>query len=99
MLAEICRLTVSGKFPRIGPSIERIRLDFQGTIPLKGSVQIGVYYLYHVYIDFALEEDYRSVFSRNFLPIPGIQMKMLKWTTVFKLDVEITLAPTLTPKT
>lgn len=41
MLVETCQWTIS-KFRRIQPLIERICLDFQRTIPLEGSVQIGV---------------------------------------------------------
>lgn len=56
-------------------------------------MKIGVYDMHHVFIDFEQEEDHRNVYHRNFLSICGMQMKLLKWTTDFKLEKETTLAP------
>ncbi|KAG5599737.1 hypothetical protein H5410_031107 [Solanum commersonii] len=92
-LAEICKLTIVGKFMRIRPSIEKIREDFSKNIPIKGSAKIGVYIMYHVFIDFDLEEDHINVYGQNFLNICNTQMKLLKWTLNFKPEAETTLAP------
>lgn len=92
-LAEICKLTIVGKFMRIRPSIEKIKEDFSKNIPIKGSVKIGAYNMYHVFIDFDLEEDHINVYGWNFLNICNTQMKLLKWTPNFKLEAETTLAP------
>lgn len=67
MLAETCKLTLIGKFTRIRPSIEKIRDDFKKNIQLKGSVKIGAYNLHHVFLDFDLEEDHRSIYGHLIL--------------------------------
>ncbi|KAG5582632.1 hypothetical protein H5410_053259 [Solanum commersonii] len=66
LLAESCRLTVVGKFSRIRPSIDKIRLEFNRVVDLKGGVKIGVYNMHHVFIDFELEKDHRNVYKREF---------------------------------
>ncbi|KAG5631507.1 hypothetical protein H5410_003224 [Solanum commersonii] len=93
LLAEICKLTIIGKFMRIRPSIEKIREDFSKNIPIKGSAKIGAYNMYHVFIDFDLEEDHINVYGQNFLNICNTQMKLLKWTPNFKPEAKTTLAP------
>ncbi|KAG5596621.1 hypothetical protein H5410_037853 [Solanum commersonii] len=93
MLAKTGKLTLIGKFSRIRPSIEKIRDDFKKNIQLKGSVKIEAYNLHHVFLDFDLEEDHRTIYGKFFLTLCNLQMKLLKWTTEFIPEAETSLAP------
>ncbi|KAH0698659.1 hypothetical protein KY284_012874 [Solanum tuberosum] len=72
---------------------ENVRLAEICKLTIVGSVKIGAYNMYHVFIDFDLEEDHRNVYGRNFQNICNTQMKLLKWTPNFKPEAETTLAP------
>ncbi|XP_059314189.1 uncharacterized protein LOC132064994 [Lycium ferocissimum] len=48
--------------------------------------------MHHIFIDFELDEDHRNVYGSEENPICGMQMRLQKWTTDFKLDKETSLA-------
>ncbi|KAM3361025.1 hypothetical protein P3S68_015879 [Capsicum galapagoense] len=77
--------TNSGRRRRV--NLSHREYDFK-----EGGVTIGVYNMHRVFIDFELEEDHRNIYGKSFLPICGMQMKLLKWTKDFKLEKETTLA-------
>ncbi|PHU19986.1 hypothetical protein BC332_11137 [Capsicum chinense] len=77
--------TNSGRRRRV--NLSHREYDFK-----EGGVKIGVYNIHRVFIDFELEEDHRNIYGKSFLPICGMQMKLLKWTKDFKLEKETTLA-------
>ncbi|KAF3653011.1 hypothetical protein FXO38_05910 [Capsicum annuum] len=77
--------TNSGRRRRV--NLSHREYDFK-----EGGVKIEVYNMHRVFIDFELEEDHRNIYGKSFLPICGMQMKLLKWTKDFKLEKETTLA-------
>ncbi|OIT27626.1 hypothetical protein A4A49_25768 [Nicotiana attenuata] len=94
MLAQTCKWTIIGKFSHIRPSIDSIRSEFAKIIKSKGSIKIGAYDLHHVFIDFDNIEDHRNVLSRNYINLGGDKiMKIGKWSTKFKPEVETNFAP------
>lgn len=93
LLAEKCRLTIVGKFPRNRPQIDIMREDFKKTYLLKGSIKIGAYDWRHIFIDFTEEEDFKRFYGRRPIQICGTTMRIQRWTRKFKDDMESTLAP------
>ncbi|WMV09467.1 hypothetical protein MTR67_002852 [Solanum verrucosum] len=93
LLANTCKWTIIGKFAKTRPSIEKIRTEFVKIVPLKGSVKIGVKDLKHVFIDVENEEDFKTIYSKNFINLDEENsMKIQKWSTKFKPEAD-TLAP------
>lgn len=52
-----CRLTIVDRLIRLRPQIDRLRSKFKELISIKGSVKIGVYDNYNVFLDFTNEDD------------------------------------------
>lgn len=52
IMAEECKRTIVGRFLKPRPQIDRIRSSFREQFSMKGSVKIGVYDNYNVFIDF-----------------------------------------------
>ncbi|KAG5632398.1 hypothetical protein H5410_004115 [Solanum commersonii] len=77
-MAHDCRITIVGNFLKPSPQIDKIRLKFKETVVLKGSVKIGVYDNYNVFIDCSNDEDFQNVWYRRMIEIEGLQMWMQK---------------------
>ncbi|KAH0671069.1 hypothetical protein KY289_025562 [Solanum tuberosum] len=61
---------------------------------LKRNIKIGAYDMHHVFLDFDNIEDHLNVLSRNFIHLGGLNiMKIMKWSTTFKLNSDHSLAP------
>ncbi|KAH0773970.1 hypothetical protein KY290_011107 [Solanum tuberosum] len=89
LLANTCKWTIVGKFAKTRPSIEKIRTEFVKIVPLKGSVKIGVKDLKHVFIDVENEEDFKIIYSKNFINLDEENsMKIQKWSTKFKPEAD-----------
>ncbi|PHU20007.1 hypothetical protein BC332_11158 [Capsicum chinense] len=89
-LAQECILTLIGKFYKGKPSMDEIRkVQFH----LIGLVKIAFFDHRHVYIDFSNEVDYNHVLFKEFVDIGESPMKILKWTTDFNPEKEISIVP------
>ncbi|KAF3658029.1 hypothetical protein FXO38_13423 [Capsicum annuum] len=89
-LAQECKLTLIDKFYKGKPSMDEIRkVQFH----LIGLVKIAFFDHRHVDIDFSNEVDYNHVLFKEFVDIGESPMKILKWTTDFNPEEEISIVP------
>ncbi|KAM3361127.1 hypothetical protein P3S68_015981 [Capsicum galapagoense] len=89
-LAQECKLSLIDKFYKGKPSMDEIRkVQFH----LIGLVKIAFFDHRHVYIDFSNEVDYNHVLFKEFVDIGESPMKILKWTTDFNPEEEISIVP------
>ncbi|KAH0738469.1 hypothetical protein KY290_037174 [Solanum tuberosum] len=93
IMAHDCRRTIVGNFLKPRPQIDKIRSKFKELVALKGSVKIGVYDNYNVFIDCSNDEDFQNVWYRRMIEIEGLQMWMQKWTPDFKPEKDIPIVP------
>lgn len=56
-MGEECKYTIVGRFLKRSPQIDRIRSTFRELIPIRVSVEIGVYDNYNLFLDFTNEDD------------------------------------------
>ncbi|XP_009610625.1 uncharacterized protein [Nicotiana tomentosiformis] len=93
IMADECRLTIVGKFLKPRPQIDRIRSKFKELIFIKGSVKIGVYDNYNVFLDFTNEEDFNFFWYKRVVEIEGQQMWLQRWSPDFKPKEDLPVAP------
>ncbi|OIT21147.1 hypothetical protein A4A49_41328 [Nicotiana attenuata] len=93
VMAEECKLTIVGRFLKPRPQIDKIRSKFKELISIKGSVKIGVYDMYNVFLDFTNDKDFNSVWFRRVIEIEGQQMWLQKWSPDFKSEEDLHIAP------
>lgn len=93
-MADECRRTIVGRFISVRPQIDRIRSLFSELFSLKGSVKIGVYDNFNVFLDFTNDEDFTIWFKRS-VKIDGLQMWLQKWSPDFKLEEDLPIVPVL----
>ncbi|OIT37275.1 hypothetical protein A4A49_58147, partial [Nicotiana attenuata] len=65
IMAEECKYTINGRFMKTRTQSETIRATVKETIPIKGSVKIGVYDNKNVFIDVYNEEDFKAVYFKH----------------------------------
>lgn len=93
IMAAECRFTIVSRFLKPRLQIDRLRSKFKELISVKGSVKIGVYDIYNVFLDFTNEEDFNMVWYKRVIEIEGYQMWLQKWSPDFKLDEDLPIAP------
>lgn len=74
IMADSYKYISVGRFLRPRPQIDRIRSRFMESVPLKGTVRIGVYCNHNVFIDLFNEDDWKAVWFRRVIEIDGMQM-------------------------
>ena len=74
LLAEKCKFTMVGKFPRTRPQIDKLREEFKKTFPLKGAIKIGAFDWRHVFINFIEEEDFKRYKDTRTMYLCGMTM-------------------------
>lgn len=92
-LAEDCKWTIIEKFTKGRPNMEEMRKLFISQFHLKGPVKIAYKDHKCIYIDFNNEDDYNHIYLKPYLVLGGHHMKILKWTTDFKPEVETSIVP------
>ncbi|OIT06812.1 hypothetical protein A4A49_12148 [Nicotiana attenuata] len=99
VMDEECKLTIVGRLLKPRPQIDKIRAKYKELISIKGSVKIGVYDMYNVFLDFTNEDDFKDVWFRRVIEIEGQQMWLQKWSPDFKPeeDLPVTLVWVLLP--
>ncbi|OIT27310.1 hypothetical protein A4A49_35878 [Nicotiana attenuata] len=93
VMAEECKLTIVGRFLKPRPQIDKIRSKFKELISIKGSVKIGVYDNYNVFLDFTNEDNFSTFWFRRVIEIEGQQMWLQKWSPDFKPEEDLPIAP------
>lgn len=71
IMAEECKYTLVGIFLKPHHQINRIRSQFKARIKIKGSIKIGVYDNYNIFIDLVNKEDYQNVWFKIVIKIKG----------------------------
>ncbi|OIT39947.1 hypothetical protein A4A49_12070 [Nicotiana attenuata] len=92
VMAEECKRTLVERFLKIRPQIDKIRAQFSEKFALKGTVKIGVYDNYNVFLDFTNDEDFDIIRFKRVVEIAGSQMWLQKWTPDFKPDEDLPIA-------
>ncbi|OIT39210.1 hypothetical protein A4A49_61029, partial [Nicotiana attenuata] len=93
IMADSCKFTIVGRFLRPPPQIDRIRSRLKEIVPLKGSVRIGIFDNHNIFIDLFNKEDWKSVWFRMVIEIDGMQMWLQKWSSDFKPEEYLPVAP------
>lgn len=93
IMASECRKTIVGRFLKIMPQIEKIRSRFAEKFALKGSVKIGVYDNYNVFIYFTNDDDFNMIWFKRVVDIEGMHMWLQKWMPDFKPKEDIPIVP------
>ncbi|XP_075091489.1 uncharacterized protein LOC142171699 [Nicotiana tabacum] len=88
-----CKRTIVGRFLKIRPQIEKIRVRFAENFSLKGSVKIGVFDNYNIFMYFTNDEDCKEIGFKRVIEIEGLQMWLQKWTPDFKPEEDIPIVP------
>lgn len=93
IMADECKFTIPGRFWKIRPQIEKIRPAIKETIPLRGTVKIGVYDNKNVFIDVYNEEDFNTIYCRHVIEIEGQPMWLTRWSPDFTPEEDSPLTP------
>ncbi|XP_059294577.1 uncharacterized protein LOC132047566 [Lycium ferocissimum] len=88
VMATECKFTIVGRFLKPRPQIDRLRATFEEKTPLKGTVIIGVYDNYNVFMDFTNEEDFAIIWPKRVMTIEGMQMWMTKWSPKWRPEID-----------
>ncbi|OIT38822.1 cytosolic sulfotransferase 12 [Nicotiana attenuata] len=92
VMADECKRTLVGRFLKIRPQIDKFRAQFSEKFALEGTVKIGVYGIYNVFLDFINDEDFDIIRFKRVVEIAGAQMWLQKWTSDFKPDEDLPIA-------
>lgn len=93
IMAEEWKYTINGWFLKRRPQIETIRAIIKETIPIKGSIKVGVYDNKNVFIDVYNEEDFKTVYFKHVIEIDGQPMWLSRWTPDFTPEEDSPLTP------
>lgn len=74
VMAEDCKYTLVGRFFKSKPQIDKIRSRFKELITITGSVKIGVYDNFNIFIDLVNKEDCQNVWFKRVIEIEGMQL-------------------------
>lgn len=91
-LALRFKFALVGKFTKNRPSMALLRKSFD-LIGFGGAFTLGLLDQWHVLINFDREEDFQRCWLRKSWSIQGSIMKVFKWTTDFRPEVESPIVP------
>ncbi|XP_031120595.1 uncharacterized protein LOC116023727 [Ipomoea triloba] len=91
-LALRFKFALIGKFTKSRPSMALLRKSFD-LIGFGGAFTLGLIDQRHVLINFDKEEDFQRCWLRKSWSIQGSIMKIFKWTTDFRPEVESPIVP------
>ncbi|KAL2250198.1 UNVERIFIED_CONTAM: hypothetical protein Sindi_2493500 [Sesamum indicum] len=86
------RYALVGKFSHGYPSMQNLRrwMLAQG---FRGDFSVGAINVRHVFIKFALEEDYTNLWIKSIWFVEGFPMRVFKWTPTFNPREESPIVP------
>ncbi|KAL0331730.1 UNVERIFIED_CONTAM: hypothetical protein Sangu_1718500 [Sesamum angustifolium] len=91
-LSQPFRYALVGKFSHGYPSMQHLRrwMLAQG---FRGDFSVGAINARHVFIKFALEEDYTKLWIKSIWFVDGFPMRVFKWTPTFNPREESPIVP------
>ncbi|XP_059289097.1 uncharacterized protein LOC132042593 [Lycium ferocissimum] len=93
VMANPCRRTIVGRFLKSRPQIDTIRSKFDEKFAVKGTVKIGVFDNFNIFLTFNNDEDYNVILYKRVIEIEGYQIWLQKWTPSFKPEEDIPIVP------
>lgn len=94
IMVEECKYILVGRFLKPRPQIDRIRSKFNEMVKIKGSVKMGVFDSFNVFIDLVNEKDYQNIWFRRVIDIDRMQMWLQMWCSDFKPEEDLPLTLT-----
>ncbi|KAF8394103.1 hypothetical protein HHK36_020308 [Tetracentron sinense] len=92
-LAAPLKLSLVAKYSYGRPSFPAIREFFKLNYHLKFDYHIGVIDSRHLLIRFSVEEDYLTIYLKEYCYINGLLLRFIKWTPNFSAGIEPSIVP------
>ncbi|XP_060182580.1 uncharacterized protein LOC132612301 [Lycium barbarum] len=88
-----CRWTIVGRFLKSRPQIDTIRSKFDEKFAMKGTVKIGLFDNFNIFLTFNNEADFNGILYKRVIEIEGFQIWLQKWTPNFKPEEDLPIVP------
>ncbi|XP_060182449.1 uncharacterized protein LOC132612132 [Lycium barbarum] len=87
------RWTIVRRFLKSRPQIDTIRSKFDEKFAMKGTVKIGVFDNFNIFLTFNNEADFNGILYKRVIEIEGFQIWLQKWTPNFKPEEDLPIVP------